>query len=175
MAAAAPSPSHQSQTEQCRLVALRIERFKSFRETVEIDLSGSTFTAIVGPNGAGKSSVVDAVWFVFGAAAASRGGVAKLVNESELCDAAQSQRGVTSTVAIRMETSSGVVYTVLRRIVIPPPSSRGGARSEYEVNGMKHSQGQVQTFLHDSFGIDIKNPTRFILMQSTCLSIVRQG
>lgn len=161
---------------RCKLCSLRIERFKSFKNPVVINLKDSMFTSIVGPNGAGKSSVVDAVNFVFGATVAPCG-LAKLVNEDCLCEAAQSHTGVTSTVAVHIE-ASGVGgdapsrHTISRTIHV---HASGATRSEYEVDGTRRSQVEVHAFLGNSFGIDIKNPTRFILMQSQALSLVRQG
>lgn len=47
------------------LEKLKIKGFKSFAESVELDLSGG-ISAIVGPNGSGKSNITDAIRWVLG-------------------------------------------------------------------------------------------------------------
>ena len=48
-----------------RLIALKLEGFKSFADPVHLAFAGG-LTGVVGPNGGGKSNLIDAVRWTLG-------------------------------------------------------------------------------------------------------------
>lgn len=151
--------------------------FKNFRDHTEVG-PFSAFTCVVGPNGAGKSSILDAVSFVFGGKTSDLRGsnLSNLVNEELLQRNVQNgSKGATITamVTVSMQAANRDI-AVGRRIIIPNARQLSHARSEYTLDGKKQSRTEIGKLLAE-YGINIDMQSRFILLQSRTVNIIRQG
>ena len=154
-----------------RLISVTIDGFKTFRDPCNVLLE-SLFTSVVGPNGAGKSSVIDAICFVFGSKTQDLRGsnLSSLINE-ELVGVAQSC-AISSSVTVHLQGNDSHDHRVSRTIHLS--ASGKTTSSTYYVDGAKAMQIEVEDFLL-TLGIDMKHPSRFILLQSRSLGIVRNS
>eukprot|EP01049_Picozoa_sp_SAG25_P000259 SAG25_NODE_7_length_29214_cov_40.245818_31_plen_1355_part_00 len=169
-----------AKTEHLSISGLMIENFKTFSRPTCIS-SFSEFTCIVGPNGAGKSSVLDAICFVFGSRTSELRGstLSNLVNE-DILRARQSANVPAEAcveLTLRIDTSSrphtSTFVRIARNIVVQPGESMT-TRSEYRIDGQKSTRDAVRTRLLP-YEIDINMQSRFVLLQSRTVQIIRQG
>jgi chromosome segregation ATPase len=156
------------------IASVSISGFKNFRDHVEVG-PFSAFTCIVGPNGAGKSSILDAISFVFGGKTVDLRGssLSNLVNEELLQGGDGDAAPITATVTVNMQATDRTI-AVGRRIIIPSGAQLSAARSEYTLDGKKSSRSDIGKLLY-SYGINIDMQSRFVLLQSRTVNIIRQG
>lgn len=88
-------------------VQLSLRNFLSYREPVELDLTGIHLACISGPNGAGKSSILDAItWALFGKS--------RVKSDDDLVNRASAADGAAAEASFIFELE-GAVYRVIRR------------------------------------------------------------
>ena len=180
-AQAAPSPAAAAAEERpvgssLSVASVTIAGFKSFREQTTVG-PFSHFTCIVGPNGAGKSSVLDAIVFVLGSKTSDLRGstLSDLVNEAVMEQGRRDPGAAPAEAAVTLNlVAQDRKMAVTRRVVVSDPSNTSSARSEYLVDSRKSSRSEIGKLLLE-FGIDVDMPSRFVMLQSRTVGIIRQG
>ncbi|MCA9866751.1 MAG: SMC family ATPase [Anaerolineales bacterium] len=88
-------------------IQLSLRNFLSYREPVELDLTGIHLACIAGPNGAGKSSILDAItWALFGKS--------RVKSDDDLVNRIAAANGAAAEAHFVFELE-GAVYRVIRR------------------------------------------------------------
>ena len=116
------------------LKTLTLKGFKSFADTTALELEPGV-TVVVGPNGTGKSNVVDAIGWVLGAQAPTRGALAEDGRRHLRRHRRSGRRSVGPRSRSPSTTRAGLLPIEFTEVTITRTLFRTGD-SEYAINGV---------------------------------------
>ena len=135
-----------------RLHQLEIAGFKSFVDTVRLDIAGG-ITAIVGPNGCGKSNLSDAITWVLGEQSAKSLRGTKMEDVIFAGCATRKPVGM-AEVALTLQADPSLPVTEDGRLTITRRVFRTG-QSQYRINGRTVRLKEIKDLLMDT-GLGIR-------------------